>query len=132
MPPPRCRTSPWPAPPARWRAWAAELRTRFRAHFWVDGVHGRIPALALDAASPWRGALLAVAYAAGLGIPFLLVVAGLGRGSRTVGWIRAHRLAVARTGGGVLLTVGLLLVTGVWSTWLYRLMPTITSVTLPV
>lgn len=33
----------------RWRAWAAELRTRFRASFWVDDDAGPYPAVALDA-----------------------------------------------------------------------------------
>lgn len=33
----------------RWRAWAAELRTRFRAAFWVQDEQGRYPAIALDA-----------------------------------------------------------------------------------
>ncbi|MEV0387560.1 glycogen debranching N-terminal domain-containing protein [Nonomuraea sp. NPDC050643] len=32
----------------RWRAYAGSLATRFRAAFWVDGPHGRFPALALD------------------------------------------------------------------------------------
>jgi glycogen debranching enzyme len=31
-----------------WRRWAADLAARFRAQFWVDGPHGRFPALALD------------------------------------------------------------------------------------
>ncbi|HLT83506.1 MAG TPA: glycogen debranching N-terminal domain-containing protein, partial [Phototrophicaceae bacterium] len=35
----------------RWRAWAADLRERFRAAFWVDAADGsgRYPAIALDA-----------------------------------------------------------------------------------
>lgn len=32
-----------------WRAWAAALKTRFNAAFWVDDGHGRYPAIALDA-----------------------------------------------------------------------------------
>ncbi|MEU9836926.1 glycogen debranching N-terminal domain-containing protein [Streptosporangium sp. NPDC048047] len=32
----------------RWRDHAGRLAERFRARFWVDGPHGRIPALALD------------------------------------------------------------------------------------
>ncbi|MEU8271146.1 glycogen debranching N-terminal domain-containing protein [Sphaerisporangium sp. NPDC049002] len=32
----------------RWHAYADALAERFRAHFWVDGPHGRHPALALD------------------------------------------------------------------------------------
>ncbi|MEV6983959.1 glycogen debranching N-terminal domain-containing protein [Sphaerisporangium sp. NPDC051017] len=33
---------------ARWQEYAEALADRFRAHFWVDGPHGRHPALALD------------------------------------------------------------------------------------
>ncbi|MGP3965139.1 amylo-alpha-1,6-glucosidase [Nonomuraea sp. 3N208] len=33
---------------ARWREYAEALAERFRAAFWVDGAHGRFPALALD------------------------------------------------------------------------------------
>jgi glycogen debranching enzyme len=31
-----------------WRGWAAALRTRFRARFWVEDVGGRFPAIGLD------------------------------------------------------------------------------------
>ncbi len=31
-----------------WRGWAADLRTRFRAAFWVEDEHGPYPAVALD------------------------------------------------------------------------------------
>ena len=32
-----------------WRAWAEELKTRFRQSFWIDSPQGRYPAVALDA-----------------------------------------------------------------------------------
>jgi len=34
----------------RWRSWATALTHRFRDRFWVEGPHGRYPAVALDAA----------------------------------------------------------------------------------
>ncbi|MDY7528736.1 MULTISPECIES: glycogen debranching N-terminal domain-containing protein [unclassified Cryobacterium] len=34
---------------AEWRTWAANLRARFRASFWIDSPEGRYPAVALDA-----------------------------------------------------------------------------------
>ena len=86
-----------------------------------------VQALALDAASPWRGVALGLAYCAGLGVPFLLVAAGLGRTSRTLGVLRRHRVAIGRTGGLVLLVVGVMLVTGAWSTWLAGLQATISG-----
>ena len=86
-----------------------------------------VQALALDAASPWRGVLLGLAYCAGLGVPFLMVAAGLGRSSRTSAVLRRHRVAIGRVGGLVLVVVGLMLVTGAWSTWLAGLQATISG-----
>ena len=70
--------------------------------------------LALDGASAGRGAVLSIAYCVGLGVPFLLVALYLDRSRRALGLLRRHRLAVARIGGGLLVAVGLLLVTGLW------------------
>lgn len=73
--------------------------------------------LALDEASAGRGATLSVAYCLGLGLPFLLVALGLERSRRALGFLRRHRVAVMRTGGVVLVLVGLALVTGLWGAW---------------
>ncbi|WP_199425010.1 cytochrome c biogenesis CcdA family protein [Actinotalea solisilvae] len=73
--------------------------------------------LALDGASAGRGAVLSVAYCVGLGLPFLLVALGLERSQRALGFLRRHRVVVMRVGGGVLVAVGLALVTGLWGVW---------------
>ncbi len=73
--------------------------------------------LALDGASAGRGAVLSVAYCLGLGLPFLLVALGLERSRRALAFLRRHRVAVMRIGGGVLVAVGLALVTGLWGAW---------------
>ncbi len=86
-----------------------------------------VQALALDAASPWRGVALGLAYCAGLGLPFLLVAAGLGSGSRALAAVRRHRVALGRAGGAVLVAVGLLLVTGLWSAWLAGLQASVSG-----
>jgi cytochrome c-type biogenesis protein len=70
--------------------------------------------LALDGGSAARGAVLAVAYCLGLGLPFLLIALGLERSARAVGFLRRHRLAIMRGGGVVLVLIGLALVTGLW------------------
>ena len=74
-------------------------------------------ALSLDGGSAVRGAFLSVAYCAGLGLPFLLVALGLGRSARALGFLRRHRLALMRAGGGLLVVIGLALVTGLWGAW---------------
>ncbi len=73
--------------------------------------------LALDQASAGRGALLSVAYCLGLGLPFVLIALGFERSARALAFLRTHRVAVMRVGGGVLVLVGLALVTGLWGVW---------------
>jgi cytochrome c-type biogenesis protein len=63
-----------------------------------------------------RGVTLAVAYGLGLGLPFLLVAAGLDRAGRASGWLRRHTRGIRVFGGVMLVLVGLLLLTGVWET----------------
>ncbi|WP_448630288.1 hypothetical protein [Cellulomonas soli] len=58
-----------------------------------------------------------MAFCAGLGLPFVLVALGLERSARALAFLRRHRLAVMRAGGGMLVVLGLALVTGVWSQW---------------
>jgi len=61
-----------------------------------------------------RGVVLVLAYCAGLGLPFVLVALGAARAVRTLGWLRRHTRAIQLAGGVLLVSVGLLLVSGVW------------------
>ena len=76
--------------------------------------------LALSAASGTaaRGALLAFVYALGLGIPFLLVAFGFQLAMQTFAFARRHARLITRVGGAMLVCVGLLEVTGAWSTFM--------------
>jgi cytochrome c-type biogenesis protein len=68
-----------------------------------------------------RGAFLAFIYCLGLGIPFLFVALAFERGMRAFGFARRHARLVTVIGGGMLVLVGVLEVTGVWTaaiTWL--------------
>ena len=76
-----------------------------------------VQALSLSEASAGRGAILGVAYCLGLGVPFLLIALGLQSSQRMLGFLRRHRLAIMRIGGGLLVLIGLALVTGLWTTW---------------
>jgi len=68
-----------------------------------------------------RGAFLAFVYCLGLGIPFLIVALAFQRGMRAFGFARRHARLITVIGGGMLVLVGVLEVTGAWSaaiTWL--------------
>jgi len=68
-----------------------------------------------------RGAFLAFVYCLGLGIPFLIVALAFQRGMRAFGFARRHARLITGIGGGLLVLVGVLEVTGAWSaaiTWL--------------
>lgn len=67
------------------------------------------------------GALLLALYSLGLGVPFVLLAVGFTRAHRSLGWLRRHARAVERTGGALLLAIGVLFVTGVWKTLLVPL-----------
>jgi cytochrome c-type biogenesis protein len=76
--------------------------------------------LALSAASgtAGRGALLAFVYALGLGIPFLLVSFGFQAAMRAFAFARRRARLITMIGGAMLVCVGLLEVTGLWSTFM--------------
>jgi cytochrome c-type biogenesis protein len=77
--------------------------------------------LAYTTGTAARGAFLAFIYCLGLGIPFIIVALGFQRGMRVFGFARRHARLVTGIGGGMLVVVGLLEVTGAWSaaiTWL--------------
>ena len=76
--------------------------------------------LALSAATGTvaRGAVLAFVYALGLGVPFLLVSFGFQAAMRAFAFFQRRARLVTRIGGAMLICVGLLEVTGAWSTFM--------------
>lgn len=67
-----------------------------------------------DGATAARGGLLALCYALGLGLPFIVVAVAYNRLSRALGWVRRHQVAFMRVGGAFLVVIGVLMVTGWW------------------
>ncbi|MFE5670028.1 cytochrome c biogenesis CcdA family protein [Agromyces sp. NPDC056523] len=84
-------------------------------------------ALSTDAASAGRGALLGLAYCIGLGIPFVLVAFGFSWAANALAFVRRHIRAVNLIGGGLLIVIGLLMVSGVWTIWMYELQAVISG-----
>ena len=78
-------------------------------------------ALAYTSGTAARGAFLAFVYCLGLGVPFLFVAMAFQRGMRALSFARRHARLVTGIGGGMLVLVGLLEVTGAWTaaiTWM--------------
>ncbi|MGH3788972.1 MAG: cytochrome c biogenesis CcdA family protein [Pseudonocardiaceae bacterium] len=79
-----------------------------------------------------RGLLLVLAYCLGLGLPFVLLAVGSAWAVNTTGWLRRHTRAIQLTGGGLLLVVGALLVTGLWGQLIALLRGPISGFTTPL
>ncbi len=79
---------------------------------------GAVYAMAATQGTAGRGALLSVFYCLGLGVPFLLVAAGLGWVSNALRVVRRHAGLVSRIGGAILIVMGVLLFTGLWDHWM--------------
>jgi len=61
------------------------------------------------------GGFLLVCYSLGLGVPFLLIGLGVQRLVGALGWVQRHYKVFAFASGGILVTVGVLLVTGLFT-----------------
>lgn len=92
-------------------AWTPCLTPTFTAVNSMAGVSG----------TAGRGAFLTACYCLGLGIPFVLVALGFGWVSATLEFVRRHRRAVSAIGGALLITIGVLLVTGAWNQLIIQL-----------
>ena len=75
---------------------------------------GTVMTLATTEGSTARGAVLALVFSLGLGIPFIVSGLAFRRMLGAVAWVRKHQLLVIRIGGVLMIAVGLLLLTGVW------------------
>jgi len=91
-----------------------------------------ILSISISQADPWRAAILAVAYSLGLGIPFVLLAIGFGWASRSVTFLKRHIRALNIIGGAMLIVLGVLMVTGVWTSLMSSLGAVIGGVQLPL
>jgi cytochrome c-type biogenesis protein len=72
-------------------------------------------ALALNEATALRGGVLALAYVLGLGVPFVLIGLLFDRLAGAVDWAKRHHRGIQVAGGTVMIALGVLLVTGLWT-----------------
>jgi cytochrome c-type biogenesis protein len=82
---------------------------------------GAVLTMSYASGTALRGTVLAFIYGLGLGIPFLIVALAFQRGVTTFQFARRHAKLITRIGGGLLIMVGVLEVSGAWTamlTWL--------------
>ena len=73
--------------------------------------------LSVNEGSVAKGALLAFAYALGLGLPFIVAGLAFARMKRLLSWLGAHQRGVQLAGGLLLMAVGLALMSGLWDSF---------------
>ncbi len=91
---------------------------------------GAILSMAASEANVARGTFLLAVYAAGLGIPFLLVAAFFPRMTGLMTWMKRHMERIERIMGLLLWTIGLLMLTGGFSQFSYWLLETFPALAL--
>lgn len=85
-----------------------------------------VQSLAFTEGSAARGALLSFVYCLGLGLPFILLGLLFRQAAGTLAWMRRHYILIMRIGGGLLVAIGILLVSGLWDSitiWMRTLVP---------
>jgi cytochrome c-type biogenesis protein len=85
---------------------------------------GAILSLAASEGSLARGTSLLGVYAIGLGVPFLVVAAFMSRLGGLMTWMKRHMERIERIMGLLLWTIGLLMLTGGFSSFSYWLLET--------
>jgi cytochrome c-type biogenesis protein len=93
---------------------------------------GTIMALSLQTGSTSRAVALGIAYCVGLGLPFLAAALGFGWMTQTMSFFKRHIRAVNLIGGAMMILIGLLMVSGLWSTIMYELQAVIGGYVTPL
>lgn len=91
-----------------------------------------INVLSVNEATVARGAVLSGVFALGLGLPFIAAALAYRRMLRVFAVVRRHQVLVMRTGGVMMIAVGLLLVTGWWDVLVQDLQGLVVGFTVPV
>ena len=78
-------------------------------------------ALSVSTGGAGRGALLSFAYSLGLGLPFVLAALGVQRAFTVFALARRHARLVMQVGGVLLIIVGLMQVSGIWTSMIASL-----------
>lgn len=82
----------------------------------IGPVLATILSIAATSQSVAWGGLLLVAYSLGLGLPFVALALGYQRARRAMAWLKRSGRRIEVVGGFLMVTVGVLFVSGVWRT----------------
>jgi len=106
------------------RVWGAVLLGAFFAIGWTVclgptfiGVNALVVSTDWNG-NAWRGLTLVVLYCLGLGLPFVALAFGFGWATSAVGVLRRHSRTIQVVGGGLLIVIGLLMVSGLWGSFI--------------
>jgi cytochrome c-type biogenesis protein len=81
----------------------------------IGPILGGIIGLASLNSSVGQGSVLLVAYAMGLGVPFILVAVAAGEVNQRLQWFRKHDAVVSMVTGAMLIVVGFLMITNLFA-----------------
>lgn len=107
-----------PAGPGRPSVWRAGLMGAVFGAGWtpcIGPILSGILALATVSATAWSGVGLMAAYCLGLGVPIVAVAVGSAEATRRLDVFRRHHVAVSLVSGGLLVIVGFLMMTNIFS-----------------
>ena len=96
----------------------APLLGAFFAIGWIPCIGPTLTAiltLAYQEGSAGRGAFLTALYCLGLGLPFILIAAGVGWAMKASGFARRHAGTLMKIGGVMLILLGIILLSGWWT-----------------
>lgn len=93
---------------------------------------GAILSLAAQEGNVARGTLLLAVYAVGLGLPFLLAALFIGRAMGLMSRLKRHMKWIERAMGGLLLLVGLALLTGAFTDFSWWLLEAFDALGIPL
>ncbi len=77
--------------------------------------------MSMSEANAGRGSLLTLFYCLGLGLPFIIAALAYRRMMGATAWMRRRQVAISRIGGGLMIVVGILLLSGAWQVFVTQL-----------
>lgn len=97
----------------------------------IGPILGAILSLAAQEASITRGTMLLATYAVGLGLPFIIAAIFINRAIGVMNRFKRHMGRIEKIMGGLLVLVGVMLITGAFSSfsfWLLEMFPALATI----